>query len=112
MKHVQYTDVPLEPVTMTGAEGVSVRWVISEDDGAPNFAMRIFELVPGGHTPYHEHPWEHEVFILAGAGVLTVDGKAEKLQPKDVVFVPPGASHNFQAGDQGLTFICLVPHQK
>ncbi|MBW1646319.1 MAG: cupin domain-containing protein [Deltaproteobacteria bacterium] len=112
MKHVHYTEVPLEPVTMAGAQGVSVRWVISEADGAPNFAMRIFELEAGGSTPYHEHPWEHEVFILAGGGILTVEGQEEKLKPQDVVFVPPGVSHNFRAGDEGMTFICLVPHQK
>ncbi|MBN2331503.1 MAG: cupin domain-containing protein [Deltaproteobacteria bacterium] len=109
MKHVHYTDVPLEPVEIEGAQGVSVRWVINEADGAKNFAMRIFEVEPEGKTPYHDHDFEHEVFILAGSGVLTFNGQQSALKPQEVVFIPGGESHNFQAGPQGLTFMCLIP---
>ncbi|RLB66216.1 MAG: hypothetical protein DRH04_09715, partial [Deltaproteobacteria bacterium] len=94
-----------------GAEGVSVRWVISDADGAKNFAMRVFDLEPNGHTPYHDHDWEHEVFILSGSGVARVEGQDTPLVSGDVVFVPGGEKHNFQAGPEGLTFICLVPYQ-
>ena len=65
VKH--YTEVPAETVEQ-GAEGVRIRWIISQADGAPNFAMRHFEIAPGGHTPHHAHDWEHEVFILTGRG--------------------------------------------
>jgi hypothetical protein len=44
MKHVHYSDVVKEPVELEGAEGVSVRWVINEADGAKNFAMRVFDV--------------------------------------------------------------------
>ncbi len=111
MKHVHYTKVKREPVTVDGAEGVSVRWVISDADGAKNFAMRVFDLEPNGHTPYHDHDWEHEVFILSGSGVARVEDQDTSLIPGDVVFVPGGEKHNFQAGPEGLTFICLVPYQ-
>ena len=51
---------------MEGAAGCRVRWLIGEGDNAPNFAMRKFEVAPGGHTPRHFHDYEHEVYVLAG----------------------------------------------
>jgi len=111
MKHIHFSKVEKEAVDMEGAEGVSVRWVINEADGAKNFAMRVFDVEANGQTPYHNHDWEHEVFILSGSGVVCAEGQDEQLVPGDVVFVPGGEKHNFQAGSQGLTFICLVPYQ-
>ena len=76
MKITHYKETPPDPVGEEGASGLTVRWVIAEKDGAPNFSMRVFEVKPGGHSPYHKHPWEHEVFILEGSGCL-VQGQEE-----------------------------------
>ena len=62
---------------MEGAAGCRVRWLIGEGDKAPNFAMREFEVAPGGHTPKHFHDYEHEVYVLAGRGTI-VDGDHER----------------------------------
>jgi len=69
MKVQDYKDVHLLPVNVEGAEGIKMRWLISQKE-APNFAMRLFEVAQDGHTPLHTHPTEHEVFILAGQGEL------------------------------------------
>ncbi len=111
MKHVHYSEVVKEPVELDGAEGVSVRWVINKAAGAKNFAMRVFEVEGSGKTPYHDHSWEHEVFILSGSGEVCVDGQDTPLVPGDVVFIPGGEKHNFKAGAEGLTFICLIPYE-
>jgi quercetin dioxygenase-like cupin family protein len=58
-----------------GALKVKVRWLITKEIGAENFAMRLFEIEPGGYTPLHSHPWEHEVFILEGEGVVIGENK-------------------------------------
>ena len=108
-KHVHYSEVPAEAVAVEGADKVTVRWVISEADGAPNFAMRIFEFEAAGHSPYHAHEWEHEVFILDGDGYLTIEGEKRPFKPGDVVFLPGGTTHNFTAGEKGLRMMCLVP---
>ena len=61
----------VEPSTVEeGATHTTIRWVIAEEDGAPHFSMRVFEIGPDGHTPLHEHGWEHEVFVLDGEGVV------------------------------------------
>jgi len=111
MKHCHYTDVPAQDVEKD-ARGVSIRWLIGEEDDAPNFAMRHFEIAPGGYTPHHEHPWEHEVFVLAGTGTVVSGGGEEPLAPGDVVFMPAGEKHQFRnTGDDPLRLLCLIPRR-
>ena len=64
MKIEKSSNITKKPVEMEGAKDVDIRWLISKEDGAENFAMRMFELQPGGHTPLHTHPQEHEVFVV------------------------------------------------
>ena len=110
MKHVHYDEVEREKVDVAGAEGVHVRWLIAPDDGAPNFYMRRYELAPHGRTPRHAHPWEHEVYILEGTGVVLGEGGERPFRAGDVVYVPPGEEHYFAAGERGnVAFLCLIP---
>ena len=73
MKLANYKDVQLEDVNVEGAKGTKIRWLISQKDNAPNFAMRMFEVEPNGNTPFHLHTWEHEVFCLEGTGKLITE---------------------------------------
>ena len=53
MKVKNYRDVE----TVSEAPGASMRWVIDDKDGAPNFALRVVELEPGAASPFHNHDW-------------------------------------------------------
>jgi quercetin dioxygenase-like cupin family protein len=101
------------PVTMEGASGVTMKVVFSDHTGAPNFAMRVFEVQPGGHTPLHHHPYEHEVMILEGRGELkSAEGK-KPFQAGEAVYVAPDELHQFQnTGGAPLKFLCMIPNQK
>ena len=111
MKLQHYSDVPSQAVEMEGASDVVVRWLVSEGDGAPNFAMRQFELAPGGHTPKHSHPYEHEIYVLEGEGVVLDGDQQRPLTPGDVVFVEPNDVHQFQnTGRSVLKMLCLIPN--
>jgi quercetin dioxygenase-like cupin family protein len=110
MKIVHYSDVPAAPVEAAGSVGVQIRWLIAKDDGAPNFAMRHFEIAPGGRTPQHHHPWEHEVFVLEGNGAVLRDGKEVPLNSGMAVFVPGEEDHCFlNKGETPFRFLCLIP---
>ena len=90
--------------------GVVKRDVICADKGAPNFCMRVFDVEPGSSTPSHQHPWEHEVYILEGEGVLTFEGEERPFSKDHFVFVPEGMEHSFRnTGSSKLEFICIVP---
>lgn len=94
------------------AEGVTMRLVIGPQEGAPRFNMRVFEVQPGLSTPYHQHWWEHEVFVLDGQGALHTAAGDEPLSTGSVVFVPGDEWHQFRnTGQELLRFICLVPQE-
>ncbi|MBD3175186.1 MAG: cupin domain-containing protein [Armatimonadia bacterium] len=111
MRVTHYTNVPPETVEQ-GAEGVLIREVITRADGAPSFSMRVFDLEPGGHTPQHDHPWEHQVFILEGRGTVWSESEGDiPLAPGDTVLVMPGERHQFRSAGEGVfRFICLIPN--
>ena len=113
MKITNFRDVEAQAVDEPDAKGVTIRWLISEKDGAPNFAMRLFEIEPDGHTPYHEHEWEHEVLILKGTGSLVTEEGSSPFNKGDALFIPGQEKHQFKnASRETLVFICVVPHQK
>ena len=111
MKVNSYKEVEKKAVDMPGASGCTVRWLLSESDGAPNFAMRRFEVAPGGYTPRHSHPYEHEVYVLEGDGVVYEGDEEHAITAGDVIFVTPGDVHQFRnTGQVPLKFLCMVPN--
>jgi quercetin dioxygenase-like cupin family protein len=92
------------------APGVTMRVVAGPAEGAPTFVMRVFEIRSGSSTPFHTHPWEHEVFVLAGEGILRCEGKETPLMEGDAVLVMPNEKHSFLGIGRGiLRVICVVP---
>jgi len=106
MKVNNYRDIePVEEV-----QGVFKREVITTNDGARNFCMRVFEVGPGNSTPSHSHPWEHEVFILTGKGVVVGEQGATPIVKENVVFIAPNEPHCFvNTSNEPLRFICVIP---
>lgn len=108
-------ETPLKPVEMAGVEGASMAVMVGREHGAPHFALRQFMVEPGGHTPRHSHDYEHEVFIVAGAGTVLLEGAERPVRAGDVIYVPANEEHQFKAsravGSEpgGLRFLCLVP---
>ena len=111
MKVNRDLDVPEQTVDMPGAHGCTVRWLVGPSDGAPNFAMRQFTVAPGGYTPRHFHPYEHEVYVLEGEGVVFEGETQHAISAGDVVFVQPDEVHQFRnTSSSPLKFLCLVPN--
>jgi quercetin dioxygenase-like cupin family protein len=111
MKVVHYESIPLTPVQIDGAVGAKTRCLIGEQDGAPSFTMRQFEIAPGGCTPKHAHGHEHEVFVLEGTAAVLMGTTEHALRAGTAVFVPPNLEHQFRnTGSAPLKFLCLIPH--
>ena len=83
-----------------------LREVITDRDGAPNFAMRVIEVPVGASSPSHSHDWEHEVLILSGrARVKGEEGESE-IDKDSVIYIPPNEHHCFEnVGDEPLRFV-------
>jgi len=112
-KALHYSKITADEVTQDDAKGVKIRWLITKSDGAENFAMRYFEMAPGGYSPHHSHRWEHEVFILNGECLVVYEAEQKKVYPGYVVFIPSNTMHQFKnEGNEVLRFLCLVPHHE
>jgi len=109
MKIFHYHDVKAKDAD-EGASKLKVRWLTTKEIGAENFAMRLFEMEHGGHSPFHSHPWEHEVFILEGEGLVVGEGREREFKAGNAIFIPPNEKHQFKNnGEKIVKFLCLVP---
>ncbi len=101
--------IPVEDIEQA-AQGLTIRRVISAVDGATDFTMDVFEIRPGGYSALHAHPWEHQVFVIRGTGVLVGAEGETPFGAGDVIFVAPGEPHQFRnAGSDTIEFVCLIP---
>lgn len=108
-KVIASSDVPALEFGPT-APGASIRWLIGAQDGAPVYALRMIEIAPGGNSPRHSHPYEHENFIVAGQGKVLIGTEWFELKPEDVAFVPAGVEHQYvNTGESTLRFLCGIP---
>ena len=91
-----------------------LRWLIDENIGAKNFAMRRFEIAVGGKVPLHNHDQDHEIYILSGKGRFYNDkGQENNVGQGDIVYIPPNEKHGIDnLGEDNLVFICLIPYIK
>ncbi|PKN76293.1 MAG: cupin domain-containing protein [Deltaproteobacteria bacterium HGW-Deltaproteobacteria-10] len=112
MKVIPYTDILPTHIDNESAKGVAGRVLVGKNDGANNFCMRMFEIAPGGYTPKHTHPWEHEMFIHAGSGEIYCGGDCTEIFAGHVAFIPANNEHQIKnTGNTLLKVVCLVPPQ-
>ena len=94
-------------------KGVSVRWLIGPAEKAPNFALRYFEIEPGGWSSLDQHAHDHGVVILRGRGRVLMGEEEFEVTFGDVVYIPPWEVHQFKnIGDEPLGFLCIIPPKK
>jgi quercetin dioxygenase-like cupin family protein len=68
----------------------------------------LVQLAAQGELPrVADDTAEQTVFVLRGAGRITVDGKGQDVSAGDVVFVPPGATWHGVAAVEGLRFVAF-----
>jgi quercetin dioxygenase-like cupin family protein len=98
---------------MEGARGVFKQIPLSKADGVPSFSFRVFTIEPGGHTPFHQHPFEHMNYIIEGQGVMVAKDREQPVKKGDFALVLPNEMHQFKniSGSQDLVFICAVPKE-
>jgi quercetin dioxygenase-like cupin family protein len=97
----------LEPVirnfrNVYSPEGPAARLIWLEDN-PPTCTMTYSEIYPDKTSAHHIHPWEHEVYIIKGAGTLVCDGKEYPVKAGDAIFIPGSVDHyTLNNGGQGV----------
>jgi quercetin dioxygenase-like cupin family protein len=106
----EWEGVPVEKYEDGGAVGGTKRVLIGSPDGAANFALRYFEIAPGGRSSLDRHGHDHGVFILRGKARVRMGWEVVEVGVGDVLYVPPDEQHQFEnIGDEPLGFLCAVP---
>ncbi|MBP1986033.1 cupin domain-containing protein [Halolamina salifodinae] len=93
------------------ADGLRKGVLIDEEDGAPNFAIRRFELDAGAEVPEHTNEVEHEQYVLAGEYVVGIEDEEYTVSAGDSLLIPAGAVHWYRnEADRPGAFLCAVPN--
>ena len=105
------TDIETIESKKEGFKGMFQRFLWSTDDGCQNFAMRLMEFEPHGHTSYHAHLEEHQFYFLEGEpAYVDAEGNEIRLKVGDTVYVPSDEPHQIKnTGDTGMKMICMIP---
>ena len=114
MKTIRLQEIEKVPVSMEGAKNVFRQVPISKNDGAPNFSFRVFTIAPGGHTPYHEHPFEHLNYAISGqAELVAMDGSTQAIKAGEFALVLPDEKHQYRntSATEPFIMICAVPKE-
>ena len=102
-------DVTYESVD--AADGLRKGVLVGPEHGAPNLAIRRFELEPGAEVPEHTNEIEHEQYVLEGEYVVGIGDEEHTVSAGDSLLVPAGAVHWYHNdGDERGAFLCAVPN--
>lgn len=99
-------------VEMEGAKDVKMKILIGPKDESENIIMRYFTIAPGGHTPFHQHNYEHVVKIENNRGVVVDENGVEnEVMKGQSLFVKPDEMHQFKNPfRENFEFICIIPN--
>ena len=112
MKITSIENVEKTVMTMEGAKEVWKQVPIAKADGTPHVSLRVVTIMPGGHTPYHVHPFEHLNYVIDGAGAVVAETGAERpIKKGDFVLVLPNEKHQYKNTSlrEPMVMICGVP---
>lgn len=103
-EEIDYEDV-------SAADGMAKGVLIGEEQGAPNFAIRRFELEPGASVPEHTNEVEHEQYVLSGEYTVGIGKDEYSVSAGDSLLIPAGVVHWYRNdGDEPGAFLCAVPN--
>ena len=100
-----------DAIELKTPHGKSIKWLLTKEKGTPNFEMRYFEVTKENKPSEDKHPWEHEVFVVRGEGIIKSEGVEKKVGLGDAILIAPNETHqflNFREGPFG--FICIIPN--
>jgi quercetin dioxygenase-like cupin family protein len=98
--------IDLTEAIVYAPEGIRSK-ILLEDD---NCRYTLMALSAGMYLAEHRSPRNATVHVIAGKGVLTLDGKDIALAPGVFIFMPATACHAIQA-QENLAFLLTLSEQ-
>ncbi|MFC2169312.1 cupin domain-containing protein [Acidobacteriota bacterium] len=90
-------DIPEVLLDEQKIKGVYRKILLGPDDGSLKIVMRLYNVTPGGYTPFHSHEHEHIVRVENGKGVVvTNDGEEIVVSKGQNLLVESNEKHQFK----------------
>ncbi|MDX1744700.1 MAG: cupin domain-containing protein [Halobacteriales archaeon] len=103
-EEIAYEDIP-------AAVGMRKGVLIGDEQDAPNFKIRRFEIDAGAEVPKHTNAVEHEQFVLAGEYTVGIEDEEFTVSAGDSLLIPAGVVHWYRnEADKPGAFLCAVPN--
>jgi quercetin dioxygenase-like cupin family protein len=103
-------DIEKKKISGEGIQNVLKQVPVGPEQGWEDHILRVFTLQKDGHTPRHQHDWEHVNYVISGRGTLEIEGEKRELRAGSFAVVPPNKLHQYSnAGDEDFVMICIVP---
>ena len=96
-----------QQVPVATKDGSSIRSLLDRANApVANQSLAEATLPAGGETRRHFHRLSEEFYyLLAGRGLMEIDGELREVGPGDAVLIPAGAWHQIRA-QEPLRFLC------
>jgi mannose-6-phosphate isomerase-like protein (cupin superfamily) len=80
--------------------------------GAERIGLAYYKVNPGKRLGFgHHHDEVEETYVvLAGSGRFKIGDELVEVGPRDIVYLPPQAVREWEAGDGGLEMIAFGGH--
>ena len=89
--------------------GLSHRTVAGPLQGCRTLEVWVQTVDPGSATPVHRHDCEEAIVILAGHGILDLDGQKMEFGPGNTLVVPRDAVHQITCiGPEPLNLVAAL----
>lgn len=112
MKINNNEEIVAAKVEVEGARDVRMKILIGPGDGSDNIIMRHFIVAPGGHTPFHQHNYEHVIKVESNRGIAVDEkGVEHEVKKGQSLYVAPNDHHQFRNPfSEDFEFICIIPN--
>jgi len=122
-KATDFEDIIIEKFPYKGVQldvvGTSVRWLSKcgqDEQGNPEYGLRLFTIQPGGQIPIHNHFYHQTMYILTGEfECWEFDPQTDEvmetcLAPAGTsVYITSMAPHGMKnIGEEPATFLCCI----
>jgi len=95
----------------TAGDNCRLREILHPDkeDLALRYSLAHAVVAPGQTTWLHALRTSEVYYILAGEGVMHIDGERSVIRPGDTVYIPPRSKQQItNTGGSDLVFLCIV----
>ena len=113
MEHHPQMHFPKENVSSFGSQKTTIQWFRRAEE-ATHFMLRRFELDANGFIGLHQHPEEHQMYVLKGPIILLDKENHEtKVESDEFCYMPPNEIHGYRNPNKfPVSFLCGIPKLK